>query len=68
MPIRHYLSGKAFDPDEFRWLSDAFTSICTHLRLVDRDDPATRLIAERIIAHAHRWRIVRPYRMNSDVG
>ena len=33
-------------------MSDAFTSVCTSLGLADRDDPATRLVAERIIAHA----------------
>ncbi len=54
MPIRHYLSGKAFDPETIQVMSDTFTSVCTNLRLVDRDDPATRLVAERIIAHAHR--------------
>lgn len=54
MPIRYYLPGKAFDPETIQVMSDAFTSVCTHLRLVDRDDPATRLVAERIIAHAHR--------------
>jgi hypothetical protein len=35
-------------------MSDAFASICADLGLVERDDPATRLVAERIIEHAQR--------------
>jgi hypothetical protein len=52
MPIRHFLDGQAFDPETIGLMSDAFTSVCADLGLVDRDDPATRLVAERIIAHA----------------
>jgi hypothetical protein len=52
MPIRRFLDGHAFDPDTIQMMSDAFTSVCTCLGLAERDDPATRLVAERIIAHA----------------
>jgi hypothetical protein len=54
MAIRYYLDGKAFDPEAVQVMSEAFTSVCTYLGLADRDDPATRLVAERIIAHAER--------------
>jgi hypothetical protein len=54
LPIRPFLSGQAFDPETIRVMSDAFTSICADLGLVERDDPATRLVAERIIEHAQR--------------
>jgi hypothetical protein len=52
MPIRYFLAGEAFEPETVGVMSDAFTAVCTSLGLVDRDDPATRLVAERIIAHA----------------
>lgn len=52
MPIRPFLSGQGFDPETIQVMSDAFTSVCTSLGLADRDDPATRLVAEQIIAHA----------------
>jgi hypothetical protein len=54
MPIRSFLTGRAFDPETIQIMSDAFTSVCGGLGLTDRDDPATRLVAERIIAHAER--------------
>jgi hypothetical protein len=54
MPIRHYLSGRVFDPETIQVMSDAFTSVCACLGLVERDDPATRMVAERIITHAER--------------
>src|SRR5689334_1915990 len=52
MAIRHYLDCEAFEPETIQVMSDAFTSVCICLGLVERDDPATRLVAERIIAHA----------------
>jgi hypothetical protein len=35
-------------------MSDAFSLVCNSLGLIDRDDAATRLVAERVIAHAER--------------
>jgi hypothetical protein len=35
-------------------MSDAFTSVCTTLGLAERDEQATRMVAEQIIAHAER--------------
>ena len=52
MPIRPYLAGHHFDPETIVIMSDAFTSACAALGLMERDDPATRLVAERVIAHA----------------
>jgi len=54
VPIRQFLDSQAFEPETIRVMSDAFISVCADLGLVDRDDPATRMIAERIIAHAER--------------
>jgi hypothetical protein len=54
MPIRHFLDGKTFAPETIQAMSDAFSLVCNSLGLIDRDDPATRLVAERIIAHAER--------------
>jgi hypothetical protein len=54
MPIRSFLADQAFDPETIQLMSDAFTSVCATLGLVERDDPATRLVAERIIEHAQR--------------
>jgi hypothetical protein len=54
MPIRPFLSGQAFDPEMIEVMSAAFTTVCASLGLADRDDPATRLIAGRIIEHAQR--------------
>jgi hypothetical protein len=35
-------------------MSEAFTDLCDALGLKERDDPATRVIARRIIEHAER--------------
>jgi hypothetical protein len=54
MPIRPFLSGQAFDPETIQAMSDGFASVCSGLGLVERDDPATQLLARRIIDHAQR--------------
>jgi hypothetical protein len=55
MPIRPFLSNQAaFDPETIQVMSDAITSICAALGLVQRDDPASRLVAERVIESAQR--------------
>jgi hypothetical protein len=50
VPIRPYLTGEAFDPETIREMSLALESVCSALGLKVVDDPATRLVAEKIIA------------------
>ena len=54
MSIYRLLKGSAFGPDDIKVLSDAFDSALRELKLVDRSDPATELIAKRIIELAQR--------------
>ena len=49
MPIRPFLSGRAFDPETIREMSLALESVCNTLGLKVIDDAATRIIAEKII-------------------
>jgi hypothetical protein len=50
VPIRPYLTGEAFDPETIREMSLALESVCSALGLKVVDDPATRCVAEKIIA------------------
>ena len=52
MPIRPFLNGAAFEPEAIRNMSVAFESVCAELGLSDKDDPATRLVASKIIEFA----------------
>ncbi len=54
MPIRPFLSGQAFEPDVISSMSQALESACKALGLSWKDDPATRFVAEKIIAYAQR--------------
>jgi hypothetical protein len=54
MPIRPFLSGQAFQPEAIRTMSLALESVCEALGLKMADDPATRLVAEKIIELAQR--------------
>jgi hypothetical protein len=50
MAIHRYLiDGHSFDPDEIAILALAYENALRDLRLTDREDPATLLVAERII-------------------
>jgi hypothetical protein len=50
MPIRDLLNNDiAFTPEEANVLIDAFEQTLKELQLVNRDDPATLLVADRII-------------------
>jgi hypothetical protein len=49
VPIRPFLSGRAFDPETIREMSLALESVCNTLGLKVIDDAATRIIAEKII-------------------
>ena len=53
MPIRQFVAGEAFDAETIQSMSDAFAGACRSLGLVDRDDPATRLVAKKIIELAY---------------
>jgi hypothetical protein len=49
MPIRLFLSGRAFDPETIDRMSEALKGACNTLRLKMVDDAATRLVAQKII-------------------
>jgi hypothetical protein len=49
MPIVPFLGGAAFEPETIRVMSIALEEICKDLGLSLRDDPATRLVAEKIV-------------------
>jgi hypothetical protein len=54
MPIRPFLAGQAFEPELIRQMSLALEAVCGKLDLSLRDDPATRLVASKIIELAQR--------------
>lgn len=49
MPIRPFLAGQPFDPEIIATMSAALENACQALGLKLVDDPATRLVAEKII-------------------
>jgi hypothetical protein len=49
MPITPYIDGQNFDPETKRVMGLAFEMARAALRLADRDDPATLMLARRII-------------------
>jgi hypothetical protein len=49
MPIHRLLENHAFGPDEIAILTSAFDSALRKLRLADRADPATEVVAKKII-------------------
>ena len=54
LPIRPFLVGQAFEPEHIEQMSAAFVQACEALRLQPVDDPATRMVASRIIEFAQR--------------
>jgi hypothetical protein len=54
MPIRPFLAGQPFEPDAIREMSLALETVCGKLNLALTDDPATRLVASKIIELAQR--------------
>jgi hypothetical protein len=54
VPIRPFLAGQAFEPDVIREMSLALENVCGKLELRLSDDPATRLVAAKIIEFAQR--------------
>ena len=54
MPIRSFVNGQEFDPETINKMSAALEGVCDKLGLKMVDDPATRLVAEKIIELAQR--------------
>jgi hypothetical protein len=54
MPITPYLAHQAFEPEVIETMSAAFLAACDALHLKVGDDPATRLVAEKVINLAQR--------------
>ena len=54
MAIRPFLAGEPFDPEIIAKMSAALQSVCDALGLKLVDDPATRLVAEKIIGLVQR--------------
>jgi hypothetical protein len=52
MPIRAYLDGHQFDAETTRVMGIAFELACVALKLADRKDLATEMVAKRIIVLA----------------
>ncbi len=49
MPIHRLLQNHAFDPDTIAVMVIAFEDVLRELGLVDRADPATEIVAKKII-------------------
>jgi hypothetical protein len=49
MPITPYLGNSSFQPELIDSMGVALVNSCRSLGLVDRTDPATKLVAEKII-------------------
>jgi hypothetical protein len=54
MPITPYLAHQAFEPEVIETMSAAFVAACDALHLKVGDDPATRVVAEKVINLAQR--------------
>ena len=54
MPIRPFLAGQAFEPDMIRQMSLALETVCGKFGMELIDEPATRVIAQKIIELAQR--------------
>ena len=54
MPITPYLAHQAFEPEIIDTMSAAFVAACEALHLKVDDDPATRIVAEKVIELAQR--------------
>ena len=54
VPITPFLKGQAFQPETVRAMGAAFDTACRRLRLAHRIDPATELVAKKVIEVAQR--------------
>jgi hypothetical protein len=66
LPIRRFLDGQAFEPEMISTMSEVLERVCAKLDLTMKDDPATRLVAAKIIEVAQRG-IKDPVRMGAMV-
>jgi len=54
MPIRGFLSGQAFEPEVVRQMSLALETVCAKFGMKLTENPATRVVALKIIELAQR--------------
>jgi hypothetical protein len=54
VPITPFLRGQAFDPELVEAMGLAFLDTCSALGLTTRNDPITKIVAEKIIELAER--------------
>jgi hypothetical protein len=54
VPITPFLRGQAFDPELVEAMGVAFLDTCSALGLTTRNDPITKIVAEKIIELAER--------------
>jgi hypothetical protein len=49
MPLTPYLKEAVFDPKAIKAMTAAFEAVCDSLKLLDRDDPITEIVARKVI-------------------
>lgn len=49
MPLTPFLKGAVFDPKEIEAMSAAFEAICESLKLLNRSDPITEIVARKVV-------------------
>jgi hypothetical protein len=54
MPIRPFLAGQTFEPELIRQMSLALETVCEKFGMKLTDEPATRVVASKIIELAQR--------------
>jgi hypothetical protein len=50
--IYRLLQGEGFEPEAVKAMTDAYEETLRKLRLADRNDPVTEIIAGKIVEHA----------------
>jgi hypothetical protein len=54
VPITPFIAGQPFEPEDIEKMSEAFVVACEKLRLKDRADPFTEIVAKKIIEFSQR--------------
>ena len=49
MPLTPFLAGGNFDPQAIEAMSAAFEGVCESLRLLNRNDPVTEIVARMVV-------------------